>query len=102
MRDRILLNRSLPILSATKEESHPSHGMEVSVLEEAAEGAMVGASAAVTAREAAGITFLVIDSATFLAWTDIAFGREETQDTSDSPLHFYGTKYEVKWNEERG
>ena len=71
-------------------------------MEEAAEGAMVGASAAVTAREAAGITFLVIDSATFLAWTDIAFGREETQDTSDSPLHFYGTKYEVKWNEERG
>ena len=63
--------RSDPSLSSRKEESQPSHGMDDSVEEEVAEGAMVGASAAVTAREAAGITFLVIASAAFLAGTDM-------------------------------
>ena len=65
--ERIFSNRDCPILSATKEENHPSHGMDVSVEVEVAEGAMVEASARVTAREAAGMTVLATVSAAFLA-----------------------------------
>ena len=60
-----------PILDARKEENHPFHGIEDSVLEEVADGTMEDASLAVTAREAAGITFLATASAAFFAGTDI-------------------------------
>lgn len=56
---------------ARKEVNHPFHGMDDSVSELLAEAAMVGASVAETAREAAGMTFLATASAAFFAGTDI-------------------------------
>lgn len=58
-------------MDATKEENQPFHGMEDSVLELVADGAMEDASLALTAREAAGITFLTTASAAFFAGTDM-------------------------------
>lgn len=67
---RSFSNFSGPSLSARKEENHPSQGMELSV-ELVAEGAMLAASFALTALEAAGITVLAAASAAFFAGRDI-------------------------------
>mmetsp|Transcript_5709 Transcript_5709/g.8276 ORF Transcript_5709/g.8276 Transcript_5709/m.8276 type:complete len:123 (-) Transcript_5709:57-425(-) len=67
---RSLSKRSDPSLSERKEEIHPFQGWTDSV-EDVTLGAMSLASAALTAREAMGMTFLAVASATFLMGADI-------------------------------
>jgi len=70
--DRIFSNRSWPSLEERKEDTHPSHGIWVSV-ELTAEGAMEADSLAKTALDAAGITFFAAASATLFIGADMIF-----------------------------